>query len=173
MSETIQTERLRLTPVAAGDVDELCALLHQPDVRRYLFDGEIVSRDTVAGWIAESRDPASGTSLWRIAAEDETCAGLAGLRPPSVASLRLRAIGWRSREIVIALDPGHWGRGLACEVVEALALHAGADGVTFALVAGVDAPNERSHRLMQRTGFGELGRVPGPAHTLVVYERAV
>jgi len=38
-------------------------------------------------------------------------------------------------------------------------------------VAAVDAPNVRSHRLMLRTGFRETARAPGPADTLIVYDR--
>jgi RimJ/RimL family protein N-acetyltransferase len=39
------------------------------------------------------------------------------------------------------------------------------------LVAAVDEPNERSHRLMLRCRFSGIGRGPGPKHKLVFYER--
>lgn len=171
--EALRARGLALVPVAPGDEDHLCGLLWHPDVRRYLCDDVLLPREEVRQSIAESQDPSSGTSYWRIATVAGVFVGMVGLRPPSTASLALRAIGWRSRELIIALEPRCWGRGLANEAVAAMVVHAGRDGVTFALVASVDGPNDRSHRLMRRCGFEELGRAPGPAHPLVVYERAV
>ncbi len=173
MTGAIQTERLQLAPVATGDADAIWALLGLPEVRRYLCDDEPVPRATVAAWIDESVDPSSVTRYWRIAAAEDGLIGLVGLRPPSTATLALRAIGWRSRELVIALDPGHWGRGLAAEAVHPVVEHGLSDGVTFAILGAVDAPNLRSHRLMARCGFAELGRVAGPVHPIIVYERSV
>jgi len=169
----IRTGHLHLAPVAASDEPALTRLLHLPDVRRYLCDDTLVPRATVAGWIAESTDPSSGTCYWRIATVDEDLIGLVGLRPPSAPTLALRAIGWRSRELVIALDPAHRGIGFATEAVNAVVEHALSDGVTFAVLGTVDAPNIPSHRLMARCGFAELGRTAGPRHPLVVYERSV
>lgn len=173
MTLPLQTSRLSLAPVGGQDEDRLCSLLWHQDVRRFLCDDALLPRETVRQSIADSLEPSSGTSCWRIATQAEAFAGMIGLHPPSTASLALRAIGWRSRELIIALDPRYWGQGLAQEAVGAVADFAGRDGVTFALVALVDVPNERSHRLMQRCAFQELGRAPGPRHQLVVYERAV
>lgn len=173
MALTLNTPRLTIAPVGARDEDCLCELLWHPDVCRYLCDGARLPREGVRQSIAESCDASSGTSYWRIATETQPCVGMVGLRPPSIASLALRAIGWRSRELIIALDPRYWGQGLAQETVAAVADYAGRDGVTFALVAGVDVPDARSHGLMQRCGFLELGRSSRAAHPIVIYERAL
>ncbi len=173
MAGVIETRRLRITPVAVEDLDVIAGLLHAPEVRRFLCGDTCVTREAVAGWIADSLAPSSGVRYWRIATLDDAPVGLIGLRPPSTATLALRAIGWRSLELVIALAPGHWARGLATEAVDAIVAEGLSDGVTFAILGAVDAPNERAHRLMARCGFGELGRVDGPAHPLVVYERAL
>lgn len=172
MTGLIQTRRLRLTPVAADDLDAIAGLLHLLEVRCFLCDGELVSKETVAGWIGESVSPSSVVRYWRIRTSDTQTAGLIGLRPPSAATLALRAIGWRSLELVVALNPSHWGRGLAAEAVDAVVAEGLSDGVTFAILGTVDTLNERSHRLMARCGFAELGRIDGPAHPLVVYERS-
>lgn len=173
MALNLHAAHLRLVPVAVADEDRLCHLLWHPDVRRYLCDDVVLSREAVRQSIAESLDPSSGSAYWRITTNEEPFAGMVGLRPPSTASLALRAIGWRSRELVIALDPRFWGRGLAQEAVAAMTDYSAGDGVTFALVASVDGPNARSHKLMQRCGFQVLGCVAGPAHPLTVYERPV
>lgn len=173
MTRGLQTPRLSLAPVAPVDEDRLCALLRRPEVRRFLWDDALVSRDVVRRMIAESCDPSSGIDYWCLIAATDELAGLVGLRPPVAASLAFRAIGWRSREVTIALDPRHWGQSLAREGILAMAEHAGRDGVTFALVASVDEPNARAHRLMQSCGFHALGCVPGPSHPLILYERTV
>lgn len=173
MPQRLHTSRLTLVPVEAGDEDDLCALLWDADVRRYLCDDALLPREAVRGTIRESLDPASISAFWRIEEAGGDGVGLIGLRTPTEPMRRLRAIGWRSLELVVALAPAHWGRGLAAEAIEAVAIEAKADGVTFALLAGVDVPNARSHRLMRCCGFEELGRMQGTAHTIVVYERAL
>lgn len=159
--------------MTAGDAHALGAILRHPDVRAAWSDPLTRSPQAIDDMIAESIGPASSTSLWRIASADTACIGLVGLRPPSTTSLALRAIGWRSRELVLALDPDFQGHGLAREAIEAIAAVAGADGVTFALVACVDEANQRALRLLVRCGFEELGRGSGAARAIVVYERAV
>lgn len=173
MSRTLRGSRITLVPVATDDVDRITALLRQPDVRHFLCDDTMIPRETVAEAVAESLDPSSVASQWVIEAADAGLAGIVGLQRASPPVMRLRPIGWRSLEILIALDPAAWGRGLAAEAIETVGGWARDDGVTFALLGAVDVPNERSHRLMARCGFAELGRVPGARHELVVYERAL
>jgi RimJ/RimL family protein N-acetyltransferase len=173
LADAIETRRLRLLPVAAGDVDAICVLLRLPEVRRHLGDGEHLSTATVTGWIADSLTPSSVARYWRIGTADSPTAGLIGLRPPATPTLALRAIGWRSLELVVALAPSHRGRGFAAEAVEAVVAEGLADGVTFAIIGAVDAPNESAHGLMARCGFAELGRIDGPSRTLIVYERSL
>jgi RimJ/RimL family protein N-acetyltransferase len=169
----LTTRRLILAPIAVEDATALSALLAVPEVRRVLSEDVALPRAAARALIAQGCDAASGTSLWRIATGEAAFAGVIGLRPPSTGSLALRAIGWRSRELIVALDPRVWGQGLAQEAVGAMLEHAAGDGVTFALVTSVGTPDIRAQRLMQRCGFHVLGRAPGPAHEVVVYERAV
>lgn len=159
--------------MSARDIDRACGLFQLPEVRRYLLEKSLTPRDAVAEMIAESINPAKASRYWRLATEEADFVGVVGLRPPSQASLALRAIGWRSLELVIALDPQFRGQGLATEAVEAVAAFAGEDGVTFALVGCVHANDQRSHKLMRRCGFEELGRAAGSQHPVLIYERAV
>ena len=173
MSRPIDSARLRLAPLTVGDEDWLLGLLRAPEVRLYLCDDRMIARQDVAAAIAGSLDRASPASRWRIDLSGAGAIGVIGIDAPTATLARLRPIGWRSLELLIAIDPRWWGRGLAAEALEAVAGYAREDGVSFALLAGVDAPNTRSHRLMSRCGFGVLGHVPGPKHELTVYERAL
>jgi RimJ/RimL family protein N-acetyltransferase len=165
--------RVRLVPVGSGDVERISDLLWQPSVRQLLCDGNPMPRADIAALVSRSLDPASIERWWRIETPADGFVGLCGLHVPAAATLQLRAIGWRSLETTIALQPAHWRRGLAREAIEAMAGYAGGDGVTFAIVAAVAEPNLHSRRLLEACGFAELGRVAGPVHTLVVYERPV
>jgi RimJ/RimL family protein N-acetyltransferase len=74
-------------------------------------------------------------------------------------------------EMSIALHPGAWRQGIATHAVEALARHARDHCRLERIVAAVDEPNERSHRLMLRSAFQRIGEGPGPKHRLVYYAR--
>ncbi len=173
MSATISTPHLSLRPVDGSDAEWIFGLLRSPEVRRYPNDAEQPTRETVRQTIGESIDPASGRAVWCIETEFGECVGLVDLTPPSAASLQLRAIGWRSLELYVALEPSHWGHGYAREVVSAIADHASRDGVTFALVGCVAEPNQAAQRLMQKCDFQELGRLQGARYQQIVYERAL
>ncbi|MEZ5818832.1 MAG: GNAT family N-acetyltransferase [Hyphomicrobiaceae bacterium] len=172
MTGAIRGGHLQLAPVKTGDLDAICALLWTPEVRCYLCDDVLMPRETVAASIAESLDSSSVTRYWQICTDEDGPVGLVGLRPPSTATLALRAIGWRSIELIIALHPGHWGKGLASEAVARVVEDGLADGVTFAVLGAVDQANARACRLMQRCGFAELGRISEGMRPIIVYERS-
>lgn len=169
MSQTIASGRLALRPVVAGDGDWLAALLDTADVRDALCDGLPAGR-CAAGLIAASLDPASLTAVWRLATHAGGLAGFVGVRAPSTASLRLRAIGWRSLELSVALEPAWRGQGLATEALLAVAEWLRGDPVIFALVAVVAGDNERANALMRRCNFHVLGDAGSAAGDSRVYE---
>ena len=160
----------RLRPAAADDLDDLVRLLHDAQVRRYLCDDTVLPRETVAGLLTRSAtlDP-RGLGLWAIETADARFAGIAGLQP--VAPETGTAPGMvRGIEPIIALAPAQWARGLAGAALDALVRHADLSLGLARLVAAVDRPNARSHRLMRRCGFTAIRQMPGPAHDLVLYE---
>ena len=69
----------------------------------------------------------------------------------------------------IALRPRAWGRGFATQAVQALVRYALSDYGLERICAGVFEPNERSHRLMLRCQFSEIGRLT--SSKLVMYMR--
>ena len=57
---------LVLVPAVAGDLDWLLGLLILPDVRRYLCDDRVFTREEVAGMLAETLALPDGLGMWRI-----------------------------------------------------------------------------------------------------------
>lgn len=157
------TARLRLVPCADEHVDALHAMLTSEGVRRYLMDGRIVERSWVVDLVESSRRTfADGMyGLWcLLPRDDERLVGIAGL---------LATAGAREPQLLYALAPPYWGRGLATEAAEAVADYA-FDELGFAeLLASTDPPNVASIRVMERLGmrFLEAGRASG--HRLVFY----
>lgn len=173
MSETLVTPRLRLEPVRPSDVAALQDVISAADVAAWTGDLAPDLAQMTARFVEDSRAPAGLTTGWRIARGHDDCIGLVALCEPSVASLKLRAIGWRSRELLILLHPLHRRLGLATETVEAVAAYAARDGVTFALVANVPPQDAGAIALLARAGFDELGRGEDASGPRVIYERAL
>ena len=146
-------------------------LLHRESVRRYLCDGRLLPRETVAEMLARSDAlDAEGLGLWIVEEHAVGIAGIAGLEPVSAeASVSRQMQG--AIEPIIALAPECTGKGLARDCLEVLIGHARRSLRLERLVAAVDEPNLRSHALMRRTGFTVMGKERGPAHALVLYEK--
>ncbi len=158
----ITTERCELRPLTAADADALHAFFLDEPVRRYLLDGELISRAWVDRVIAESEASfaARGLGLWSARAHGEAeLLGVTGYRefyePPVL-------------ELLYALASSHWGRGLATEIARA-AIEAGfAQGLTR-IRASTDAPNTASVRVMERLGMRFESQGPGPRWDQVHY----
>ena len=157
----VTTSRLELRPFALEDGEPLHALFTDPGVRRWLLDDALVAREWLDGEIAESerRFAAGGCGLWVIREPPvDSIVGFAGFRPfwdpPQL-------------ELVYALHPSVWGRGLATEAAGA-AMAYGFDTLGFTeVLAATDVPNTASVAVLSRLGFEEYGRTgDGPAGTI-------
>ena len=147
MIGVFSTPRLSVRQFTPADVDELHAICAEKRVMRYVGDGMILSRQRCAGWIDESLvDYARhGHGAWALAVEGKP--GLAGYC--GIVSARRRA----DPEIIYALRPGLWGRGLASELVPAL-LHHGFNNCRLArLIATVRPENQASLRVVEKAGM--------------------
>jgi RimJ/RimL family protein N-acetyltransferase len=70
--DEIETAKLRLHLLAKADVDELHALWSSPEVRRYLWDDEVIARQRTASLVGESLRlfAAHGYGLWGVRLHD-------------------------------------------------------------------------------------------------------
>ncbi len=69
----IETARLRLRPFSLNDVDALHRLWTEPEVRRYLWDGEVIPRERVESLINTSiiSFEDHGFGLWAVLRREE------------------------------------------------------------------------------------------------------
>lgn len=143
----ITTERLVLSPFAPADAAALHDLWTNADVRRYLFDDEIIPRSFVDDEIAASE---------RLMAEHGY--GLWTMRPRTTAEI-IGFCGYRyfheppQLQLLYGLHPGWWGRGLASEAARAMIRHGFEVNGFSRIIASADGPNVASVRVMERAGM--------------------
>ncbi|HEX6929319.1 MAG TPA: GNAT family N-acetyltransferase [Gammaproteobacteria bacterium] len=159
----MESERLRLRPFMAGDLDDLHALWTDPDVRRHLWDNRQLGREDTAAIIDRSaalhRDESAG--LWAVERRDAP--GLVGFggywyfgEPPQL-------------QILFGLRPEHWGMGLATELARCL-IHYGFETLQLARVTGAtDRANVSSQRVMEKAGMRFVERVRTRNSDLMYY----
>lgn len=125
-----------------------------PDVRRFLFDGAVLSVQEIRAVIAESEQSfaRSGYGFWVIEeAGSAVLAGTAGLR-------QLDDLG---PEIVYSLAPSVWGKGYATEAAGAVIAYALGPLGLPAVLAEVDDGNQASIAVVTRLGMAPFAVVPG------------
>ena len=101
---TLVTARLDLVPGTLADVPALWELWTDPDVRRWLWDDQVIplerARALVADGVATAR--ASGLGLWTVRRRGAgEIVGFCGLLPNTAGEA----------ELLYGLAPACWGRG--------------------------------------------------------------
>jgi RimJ/RimL family protein N-acetyltransferase len=146
----LTTSRLRLVPYAEDDIDALHAIWIDADVRRYLWDDVVITRERAAEVVLESIVTARdhGIGYWTVrTAPDGPVIGDCGFHFMN---------GPDAIELFYSLARPYWGRGLAFEGSLAAIAYAW-DCTPFDRVyARIDTPNEASLRLIRRLGFEYL-----------------
>jgi ribosomal-protein-alanine N-acetyltransferase len=159
----IETARLRLRPFTPDDVDGLYCLWIDRDVRRYLWDDEVIPRERVATLIDESLASfgTSGFGLWAVFPYGEyVLVGFCGFwhfhDPPHL-------------ELLYGIAPAYWNRGFATEIASAM-IRYGFDELGFERIdASTDAPNRPSIRVMEKAGMKFEKRVDTRGFETVYY----
>lgn len=167
----LPTARGRLVPATLADLDPLWAIWRHPDVRRYLFDDQEVSRERAAEVLdACLAEGPHGRGLWTIHVESEpTLIGCAGLMPVSVADYDWTVAGLV--EPIVALAPAWWGQGHAVRALRTLVDYAFGALALDRLAGATDVPNEASHRMLVRAGFVPQRECDGPHYRIRTYTR--
>ncbi len=110
---TLHTARLTLRAFREADWDAYAAMFADPEVVRYLGDGQVRDRD--ASWAAMARAVGQwamrGYGLFAVEAPDGGLAGHAGFLQPHP---------WREPEVAYTIVPKYQGQGFATEAASAV-----------------------------------------------------
>jgi [ribosomal protein S5]-alanine N-acetyltransferase len=143
----IETARLRLRPLAPEDLGAIHRLWVNPEVRRYLWDDERISKERARSVIAAGIEDfeSHGFGLWAvIPAEDEELIGFCGFRSLEDAP---------EIELLYGISPPYWGMGLATEAARA-AIRYGFEEAGFDRILGIaDTEIEASRRVLEKAGM--------------------
>jgi [ribosomal protein S5]-alanine N-acetyltransferase len=150
---TLETERLVMRPLSADDVVSLHRISNEPNVRLYLWDDDPVSEATIEGLIAKSD---------RMFSEEKI--GVFGIRMRAREDLLgfcgfVRLGGMQEPELCYELTEKVWGRGLATEAAWACVCYAFEEVGLERVIAGADAPNTASVRVIEKLGMRYLGNI--------------
>jgi ribosomal-protein-alanine N-acetyltransferase len=152
----LETERLTLRPLEAGDLANIHAMMGDPEVMAF-WDVEAINDPSLTRIILEGQlnDMALGRALyWAMIADDS--GGFAGCCDLSEIDL------WHRRaEIGFMLLRPFWGGGYAFEAMSAVIRHSFEGLRLRRLSARVHLGNDRSVRLLHRLGFAEEGVLRG------------
>ena len=145
---TLRTRRLVLRPIVDDDVPPLHEFWTDPDVRRYLWDNQIISVERVAQIVASNQAflAETGTGFFAIefAPNPGKLIGFCGHR---------RFEDGESVELLYGILPGFWGGGLVTEAAREILRHGFADCGFERVIAATDTPNQKSVNVMQRLGM--------------------
>jgi len=152
----VLTERLELRPLGPDDVDDVYAIMSDPDVWRHR--PELVHTDpaTSADWVARAaaRWESDGLSYWGVRTRDSgRFIGVGGAQRQSTGNWNLH----------YRLAPSAWGRGYASELSLAAIEAARQLDDTVAVIAWIDPNNAASIRLAERIGLTRCGQFADPS----------
>lgn len=143
----VETERLRLRPYEWGDVDDLHRLWTDADVRKYLWDDVIITRERVLSEVEKSIAcfESHGFGQWAVfPSGDQSLIGFCGFGFVE---------GTEEVELLYGIAPAYWGRGLASEASRAVLRYGFEERGLERILAGADPPNSASFRVMERVGM--------------------
>lgn len=143
---SLTTARLVLRPFTNADLDAVHALWTDADMRRYLCDDTIVSREQSQEWLEGSTAGFAQRrfGLWGTHdAASNALIGFCGCRD------------WPSGEpeLMYGLSRPWWGRGLATEAATAVLDYVFETLGHPVVMAATDPPNVASIRVMERLGM--------------------
>jgi ribosomal-protein-alanine N-acetyltransferase len=147
----IETARLVLRPFTREDVDELRRLWIDPAMRKYLWDDEVISRETAVEVVEASLESFSkhGFGFWTLSFRDDPASiGFCGLRHFSDDESSEPAV-----EILYGVAAKHCNQGLAREAAWAVLKYAFDETALEEIYAGADPPNRASIRVMEKMGM--------------------
>jgi RimJ/RimL family protein N-acetyltransferase len=148
---TLRTERLLLRAFRAADLDAFAAMQANPEVRRFLGTGNLLSRTETWGLMERvmGQWPLLGYGMFAVETEGR-CAGWTGVLHP---------LEWPEPELAYTLDQPFWGRGLATEAARMARDWAFTQHGFSRLASFILPGNARSIRVAEKLGAVREGTV--------------
>jgi len=150
---TIESKRLQLRQIEAGDASYILSLLNDPSFIEYIGDKEVRSEEEARTYIEQG--PAKsysehGFGLYLVVRkQDQTPIGMCGL---------IKRDGLDDPDIGFAFSPEYCGKGYAVEAAEATMAYA-QDILHIPTIVAIASPeNEPSVRLLAKLGL-QLARM--------------
>ncbi len=152
----MDTQRLRLRPLATDDLDALVDLDSDPEVMRWLSGGTATPREfleevVLPGFLA-TYPGCPWLGAWAIEDGDGTFLGWVSLRPSHPGIPTTATLGYRLRR-------GAWGRGVATEAARTVLAWAFGAGDLELVQATVYEANAASRRVLEKLGLWAFGRL--------------
>jgi len=149
---TLDTPRVRLRWLTAGDVDGLFAIFSDRDMMRYWATPAMSERREAEDYLARIHEGFTGKTLfqWGVERKDE------GRLIGSCTLFHLDAANRRA-EVGYGLRSDHWGRGYMHDALTTLIDFSFGTLRMRRLEADVDPRNANSLRILDRMGFRREG----------------
>ena len=162
---SLETQRLRLRPLAAPDAPFILELLNDPDWIRFIGDRNVRTLDDARGYIDRTCAMYAKHGVGSLLAEVKRTgepAGISGL---------IRREGLEDADIGFAFLPRYRGRGYAYEAAAACIDH-GRRELGFTRIVAINSrDNEHSAKLLEKLGlrFEKIVTMPGDPEELRLY----
>jgi RimJ/RimL family protein N-acetyltransferase len=146
--QVLETARLRLSPLSAGDAEFILGLLNEPSFLRFIGDRGVRTMDDARRYI-EDGPVASyarhGFGLLRVGLKaDDTPIGICGV---------LKRDSLPEPDLGFSLLPAFWSRGYASEAAGAVMQQVRSELGLGLILAITSVDNEPSIRLLGKLGF--------------------
>ena len=136
-----------MRPIGVDDLDTLHRMWTDPDVRRYLWDDLVISRERAEEMVAAmvAGGERNGRGIWLVSENaTEEPIGFAGFLPRQELA---------QGTLIYGLLPRAWRRGYATESAQAIVQYGFENLGLETIVASADVPNEASIRVLERLGM--------------------
>ena len=153
----LETQRLRLRPLAVSDADALWPIVSDPAFPKFMsWAAHADKAETVAFLEGMAQARTAGTDLAWAIERDSKAVGVVGLHG---IRWQLRALRVDRAELGFWLSPAEQGHGLMTEAARAVVRFAFEDLGLHKITVGCIEDNRPSHKVIKKLGFRYTGRL--------------
>ena len=143
----LETDRLIIRYLQPEDLDEFYKICGDPEIMRYVGDGQPISREQTQRWLEKSQENYRkyGFGCFGVVAKDDGCLiGYCGLVNPTFDG---------EAEIIYAFKKQYWGKGLASEAAKAMLDFGFKQCALRRVIATIDPDNHASIKIVEKWGM--------------------